>query len=121
MTTGAVLGLVALVLALIIAGLFRLVAVLDSAELTLRRLVAGVRAARRAVAAAGELAAAVERDATVGQAALDRLDELKRARPGSDGPAGQGGAGPVSLPLRPGATSWSSGRSSRRGRAQAGQ
>jgi hypothetical protein len=81
MSTGAVLGVLALVLALVIAGLFRLVAVLDSAELTLRRLAAAIRATRRTVGAAGELAAAVERDATQGQAALDRLDDLKRGRP----------------------------------------
>ena len=84
MSDGAVLGLVALTLAVIIAGLFRLAAVLDSAELTLRRLVAGVWSARRAVATAGELAAAVERDAASGQAALDRLAGLKRrSRPAS--------------------------------------
>jgi hypothetical protein len=81
MSTGAVLGVLALVLALVIAGLFRLVPVLDSAELTLRRLAAAIRATRRTVGAAGELAAAVERDATQGQAALDRLDDLKRGRP----------------------------------------
>ena len=97
MSDGVVLGLVALTLALIVAGLFRLFAVLDSAELTLRRLVAEVWAARRAVATAGELAAAVERDAASGQAALDRLEALKRGR--SPEP---GGAGPISLPLRPG-------------------
>ena len=97
MTDGAVLGLVALTLALIIAGLFRLATVLDDAELALRRLVAGVWAARRAVAEAGELAAAVERDAASGQAALDRLADLKRGRPRQPG-----GTGPVSLPLRPG-------------------
>ena len=97
MSDGVVLGLVALTLALIVAGLFRLFAVLDSAELTLRRLVAGVWAARRAVAAAGELAAAVERDASRGQAGLDRLEALKRGRSPD-----RGGAGPVSLPLRPG-------------------
>jgi hypothetical protein len=102
MSTGAVLTVVALILALLIAGLFRLVAVLDSAELTLRRLVAGVRAARKAVEAAGELAAAVERDATSGQAALDRLDALKRSRSRPRGPDDGSGAGPVSLPLRPG-------------------
>ena len=78
MSEGAVLGLVALTLALIAASLFRLAAVLDSAELTLRRLVAGVWAARRAVDAARELATAVERDATTGRAALDRLEQLKR-------------------------------------------
>jgi hypothetical protein len=100
-SSGALLTLVALALALVIAGLFRLVAVLDSAELTLRRLVAGVRAARRAVEAASELAAAVEEDATRGQAALDRLAVLKHSRSGS-GRADRNGAGPVSLPLRPG-------------------
>ena len=81
MSTGAVLTLVALALALVIAGLFRLVAVLDSAELTLRRLVAEVRATGKELANAGELAAAVERDASNGQAAFDRLEELKRGRP----------------------------------------
>ena len=100
MTTGAVLGLVALVLALIIAGLFRLVAVLDSAELALRRLAAELREARKAVVAAGELAATVERDAARGQVAFDRLAELKRPAP-APGP-GDRGAGPVSLPRRPG-------------------
>ena len=97
MTDGAVLGLVALTLALIVAGLFRLATTLDDAELALRRLVAGVWAARRSVAEAGELAAAVGRDAASGQAALDRLAALKRGRSREPG-----GAGPVSLPLRPG-------------------
>lgn len=102
MSDGAVLGLVALTLAIVIAGLFRLVAALDSAELALRRLVAGVWSARRAVAAAAELATAVERDATQGRAELDRLQTLSRSRPGRDG---NGGAGPVSLPFRPGPSS----------------
>ena len=97
MSDGAVLGLVALTLALIIAGLFRLATTLDNAELALRRLVAGVWAARRAVAEAGELAAAVERDAASGQVALNRLAALKRGRSREPG-----GAGPVSLPRRPG-------------------
>jgi hypothetical protein len=81
-STGAVLTLVALALALalVIAGLFRLLGVLDSAELTLRRLVAEIRATRKDVGAAGELAAAVERDAAQGQAALDQLEGLKRGR-----------------------------------------
>ena len=70
MRAGAVLTVVALILALIIAGLFRLVSVLDSAELTLRRLVGEVRATGKAVKAAGDLAAAVERDAASGRAAL---------------------------------------------------
>ena len=97
MTTGAVLTVVAVVLALIVAGLFRLVAVLDSAELVLRRLVTEVRAARKAVAAAGDLVAVVERDADLGRAAFDRLEALKRpVRPTPNG------ARPVSLPLRPG-------------------
>ena len=99
MSSGAVLALVALTLALVVAGLFRLLAALDSAELRLRRTVAGVRDARRAVETAAELAAVVARDATSGQAALDHLEELKRSR---RGPADQAGAGPVSLPLRPG-------------------
>lgn len=80
MSTGTVLVVVALALALVIAGVFRLVGVLDSAELTLRRLVAEIRASRKAVGAAGDLASAVERDATRGQAALDRLEDLKRGR-----------------------------------------
>jgi ABC-type multidrug transport system fused ATPase/permease subunit len=101
-STGAVLALVALTLAVIIAGLFRLVAVLDSTELSLRRLVAGVRAARRTVEAAAGLAAAVGQDAASGQAALDRLQDLKRGRSDSARPGGERGAGPVSLPLRPG-------------------
>jgi hypothetical protein len=94
---GAVLGLVAFTLAVIIAGVFRLVAVLDSAELALRRLVAGVWSARRAVDTAAELAAAVERDAARSQAELERLHRVQRARP-----APNGGAGPVALPFRPG-------------------
>ena len=80
MSSGAVLTVAALAMALVILGLFRLVGVLDSAELTLRRLVAGVRAARKEVNAAGRLATAVERDAARGQAALERLDDLKRGR-----------------------------------------
>ena len=80
MSTGAVLVVVALALALVIAGLFRLVGILDSAELTLRRLVAEIRASRKAVGAAGEFASAVERDAARGQAALEGLEELKRGR-----------------------------------------
>jgi len=80
MSTGVVLTAVAVVLALVIAGLFRLLGVLDSAELTLRRLVADIRATRKDVDTAGELAAAVERDAAHGQAALDRLEDLKRGR-----------------------------------------
>jgi hypothetical protein len=80
MSSGAVLTVVALALALVIAGLFRLLGVLDSAELTLRRLVAEIRATRKDVGAASELAAAVERDAAQGQAALDQLEDLKRGR-----------------------------------------
>ena len=80
MSSAAVLTMVAVALALVIFGLFRLLRALDSAELTLRRLAAGVRAARKDVSAAGELAASVERDAARGQAALDRLDDLKRGR-----------------------------------------
>lgn len=98
MSDGALLTVVALVLVVVIVGLFRLVAVLDAAELSLRKLVAGVWAARRAVETAAELAAAVERDAAGGQEAFDRLDELKRRRAV---PPGSGGTGPVSLPLRP--------------------
>ena len=81
MSSGAVLTMVAVGLAIVILGLFRLLRALDSAELTLRRLAAGVRATRKDVSAAGELASAVERDATQGQAALDRLEDLKRGRP----------------------------------------
>jgi hypothetical protein len=91
MSTGTVLTLVALVLTLVIAGLFRLVAVLDSTELQLRRLAAEVRAARKTVVAASELAADVERDAARGQAALDRLEDLKRGRQRSPSSAGHRG------------------------------
>ena len=97
MSEGAVLGLVALTLALIVAGLFRLFAVLDSSELTLRRLVAEVWAARRAVA---------DR-----RRAGSRRRARRRQRPGRPRPARSpetgplpepGRAGPISLPLRPG-------------------
>jgi hypothetical protein len=98
---GAVLGLVAVALAVIVAVLFRLVAAVDSAELTLRRLVAGVWSARRTVETAAELAAAVERDASRGRAELDRLQSLKRPRSGGDR-SRNSGVGPVSLPFRPG-------------------
>lgn len=100
MSDGAVLTLVAVVLALVVVGLFRLLAVLDSMDLALRRLVAGVWSARRAVEEAGKLAAAVGRDASRGQADLDRLEALKRPRSGRAGPE-NGGLGPVSLPSRP--------------------
>jgi uncharacterized protein YoxC len=78
--SGVVLALAVMALALIILGLFRLLRVLDSAELTLRRLAAGIRTTRKDVAAASNLAASVERDAARGQAALDRLEDLKRGR-----------------------------------------
>lgn len=81
MSSGAILSVVAVALALVILGLFHLVGVLDSAELSLRRLAAGVRAARKDVGTASELAASIERDATGGQAALGRLEDLKRGRP----------------------------------------
>jgi hypothetical protein len=93
MSRGAVLTVVAVALALVILGLFRLRGVLDSAELTLRRLAAGVRATRRDVAAASRLAATVERDAARGRAALGRLEELKRGRSASN-PAGRRGDRP---------------------------
>ncbi|MEW6475175.1 MAG: hypothetical protein AB1679_23210 [Actinomycetota bacterium] len=80
MSSVTVLTIVAVALAVVIALLFRLVSVLDSAELSLRRLAADVRAARKAVLEAGDLAAAVERDAGRGEAALRRLEELKRGR-----------------------------------------
>jgi hypothetical protein len=82
MSTGGMLTVVALALALVIGGLFRLVGVLDAAELRLRRLVAELRATRKELNTAGDLAAAVERDATEGRAALDHLENLKRARQG---------------------------------------
>lgn len=78
MSSGTVLTVVALVLATVIALLFRLRAVLDSAELGLRRLAADVRSARKDMATAGELAAAVERDAGRSQEALDHLRQLRR-------------------------------------------
>ena len=78
MSRGAVLTMVAVALALVILGLFRLLRALDSAELTLRRLAAGIRATRKDLGVASQLAASVERDAVRGQAGLDRLEELKR-------------------------------------------
>ena len=80
MSSGAVLTMVAVALALVILGLLRLLRALDSAELTLRRLAAGVRTTHKDLRVASELAAAVERDAVRGQAGLDRLDDLKRGR-----------------------------------------
>ena len=80
MSRAGVLTMVAVALALVILGLFRLLRALDSAELTLSRLAAGVRATRKDLRTAGELASAVERDAARGQAALDRLEDLKRGR-----------------------------------------
>jgi hypothetical protein len=79
-SSGAVLTMVAVALALVILGLIRLLRALDSAELTLRRLAAGIRTTRKDLRVASELAAAVERDAVRGQAGLDRLDDLKRGR-----------------------------------------
>lgn len=100
MSDGTVLAVVALTLVAIAAGLFRVVALLDSAEMALRRLVAGVWSARRAIETAGELADDVERNARLGRAELERLHALRRPRPGRDQHAH--GAGPVSLPFRPG-------------------
>jgi hypothetical protein len=70
---GAVLTVVAVVLAIVVALLFRLLRVLDSAELSLRRLAADARATRKAVVEAGELASAVDRDAGLTQVALLHL------------------------------------------------
>lgn len=81
MSSGVVLTVVALLLAVVIGLLFRLVGVLDSAELSLRRLAADVRAARKTMAEANTLAAAVERDAGRSHDALDRLEQLKRPHP----------------------------------------
>ena len=78
MSSGAVLTVVAVVLASVIALLFRLVSVLDSAELSMRRLAADVRATRKAMVEAEDLAAAVERDAGLSQEALERLAALNR-------------------------------------------
>lgn len=78
MSSGAVLTVVAVVLAIVIALLFRLVSVLDKAELSMRRLAADVRATRKAMVEAGDLAAAVERDTGRSQEALGRLEQLKR-------------------------------------------
>jgi hypothetical protein len=80
MSTGAVLSVVAIVLGVVIALLFRLVSVLDSAELSMRRLAADVRATRKAMLEAGDLAAAVERDAGLSQEALERLAALRREK-----------------------------------------
>ena len=98
MSDGGVLALVALTLAVIALFLWRTVVALDRAELRLRRLVAGVWAARKAVDETTDLAAALGRDIDGGREALERLDRFKR---GPDGPPA-GGAGPVALPRRPG-------------------
>lgn len=87
MSSAAVLTIVAVVLALVILGLFRLRRALDSAELPLRRLAAGIRTTRKDLRVAAELAAAVERDAARGQAALDHLEHIKRG--GREAQAGQ--------------------------------
>ena len=84
MSSGAVLTVVAVALAIVIALLFRLVTVLNSAELGLRRLAADVRTTRKSVVEAGNLAAEVERDAGRSQEALDRLAQLRRGRPQPD-------------------------------------
>lgn len=107
MSSGAVLTMVALGLALVILGLFRLLRALDSAELTLRRLAAGVRSTRKDVSAAGELAASIERYTARGRAALGRLEDLKRGRPGpgeSPNPA-ERQAGPPRRRTTPGSRS----------------
>ena len=98
MSDGAVLALVAVTLAAVVLVLRRLVTALERAELQLRRLVAGVWAARKAVVETAVLAADVERDAAGGREALERLDRFRRG----DGDAPAGGAGPVALPQRPG-------------------
>jgi hypothetical protein len=77
-SSGTVLTVVALGLATVIALLFRLRTVLDSAELGLRRLAGDVRSARKDMTTAGELAAAVARDAGRSQEALDHLRQLRR-------------------------------------------
>ena len=104
MSSGAVLTVVAVVLAVVIALLFRLVSVLDSAELSMRRLAADVRATRKAVDEAGDLAAAVERDAGRSRAALLRLEAItghgrRGAKPHATeepGARGTGGVPPTS-------------------------
>ena len=77
MSDTTVLSVVAVVLAVVIALLFRLVRLLDAAELSLRRLAADARAARKAIVEAGDLAAAVERDATRTHAGFLYLEDLK--------------------------------------------
>jgi hypothetical protein len=79
-SSGTVLTGVAVVLAVAVALLWRLVRVLDSAELSLRRLAADSRVARKAIVEAGELAAAVERDAGRSQEAILHLEDLKERR-----------------------------------------
>lgn len=95
------LALVGVVLTLLVAGLIRLVARLDAAELTLRGLVGGVRAVRLAARGLAGLAGEVGRDVAAGEAAIGQLETLKRNGAGRPAPAGNVGTGPVSLPLRP--------------------
>lgn len=94
--------LAAVVLALLVAGLARLVAVLDEIELALRRLVTGVRSVRRAVAGATDLATEVGQNVTGGVEALSSLERLKRTGRASSVrvPTGEG-LGAVSLVIRP--------------------
>ena len=102
----AVLVAVAVSLGLLVVALARLVAVLDEAEVVLRCLVTGVRAARRAAGGAVALAGDVGRRAGAGEEALGELAALKS--PGAPAPAagrltdvhGEP-VGPVSLVLRP--------------------
>lgn len=86
----AIFALVAVAVGLVFLALVmaRAVAVLDETEATLRALVSGVRAARRAVRGIALLSGEVGAHAGAGEAALGRLEELKA--PGCGGPRAAG-------------------------------
>lgn len=76
------LVLVTVALVILVAGLYRLVSVLDQVELALRAMVTSIRALRRALRQAAALAQEVGRDASAGEAALGALEDLKEPRTG---------------------------------------
>ena len=81
----AAVALSALALALAVVALARVAVALDAVELNVRSAVTTIRTLHRALREAGGLAHSVGRDATAGEAALGRLEELK-VRGGSGGP-----------------------------------
>jgi uncharacterized protein YoxC len=74
----AALVLTAVVVVVLLAFLARLVAVLDEIDLTVRTLTTAVRAAARGAEEITPAAEALGQNATAADAALARLEELKR-------------------------------------------